>query len=115
MTTRFSVTAAGDLRREGGRFVRVDSTAERLQTRLRILLGEWFLDRRAGVPYLEQVIGRANIGHVRQILRTRILATEGVRTLDRLDLVLDRQSRVLTVTFAVNGGPEATTDLGLTA
>lgn len=104
MTTRLSVTAAGDLERVNGRFVRVDSTAQRLQTRLRILLGEWWLDRNAGVPYLEQIVGRGSIAHVRQILRERILATEGVTTLDELQLRLDRATRVLTVTFAVNGG-----------
>lgn len=104
MTTRLSVTAVGDLRRVNGRFVRVDSTAERLQTRLRILLSEWFLDRGEGVPYLEQIVGRGSIAHVRQILRQRILETEGVRSLDQLDLNLDRQTRVLSVVFAVNGG-----------
>lgn len=107
MTTRLSITAAGDIERVNGRFVRVDSTAQRLQTRLRILLGEWFLDRSEGLPYFEQIIGRtSSIAHVRQILAQRIRDTEGVRTLDEMTLNLDAQTRVLTVTFRVNGGPE---------
>lgn len=105
MTTRFSVTPSGDLERVNGRFVRVDSTPQRLQTRLRILLGEWFLERDAGLPYFEQIIGRtSSIAHVRQILAQRIRETEGVQTLDELALNLNTTTRVLTVTFRVNGG-----------
>lgn len=104
MTTALQLNASGDLVRVNGRFVRTDSTAQRVQTRLRFIRGEWFLDRAAGVPYRSTILRKApNLDHIRQVLREEILATEGVRTLDELALEYERANRLLRVRFVVNG------------
>jgi hypothetical protein len=112
MTTRFEVNANNDLVRRNGSFVRVDSVQQRLQTRLKILLGEWYLQRDEGMPIFTEVIGRSNIAHVRQLYRSRIVRTEGVTSLDKLELELNSTTRVLTIRFAVNGGPLVDAELG---
>lgn len=34
------------------------ATAQRLQTRLRMFMGEWFLNTNLGVPYLQSILGK---------------------------------------------------------
>ena len=81
-----------------GSIVMVDDVVQRLKTRLRFFLGEWFLDLTVGTPYLQRILVKApNLGYIRGALRERILGTEGVARLDRLDLRFDRVTRRLSV------------------
>lgn len=112
MTEAFQVNSDGDMVRVNGRFVRVDSTAQRLQTRLRYIRGEWFLNRENGVPYFERILGKGrNVSHIRQVLAAEIKAVEGVTSLDEIRLELDRATRALSVSFRVNGGDRTTITL----
>jgi hypothetical protein len=105
MTTAFQLTAGGDLARVNGRLQRIDSTAQRIACRLRLLRGEWFLNKADGVPYIDQVVGqKTNVPHLRQLFSEEIRAVEGVTSLDRLDVIVNQRTRVLRVEFQVNGG-----------
>lgn len=100
----------GDLVLKGGDLVLIDN-AERVVQQvlisLREWLGEWFLNTRDGVPYLEYILVKnPNETHIRQVLSDAILAVEGVSAITSMDFTFNRVLRVLTVEY------EATTIYG---
>lgn len=55
-----------------------DAVAQAARTRLKLEVGEWFLDVTAGTPYRTQVVGYGT-QHSRDIaIRNRILGTQGL-------------------------------------
>lgn len=106
----FKVDATtGDMVREGGRFVRiggVESIAQAVRSRLRLLLGDYFIDPQEGVPYWEQILVKnPSLSAVREIFRRTIVGTPGVDEVLQLDLTLSTE-RHLRVTARCD------TDLG---
>jgi hypothetical protein len=102
--------ADGDLDLTGGRLTLEDDVAQRVQRRLRLIRGEWFLDLDAGVPWLTDILGRGvNIGLIRSVLRDAILGTEGVSALRDFVLDFDRDDRRLRVSFRALGPDGAAT------
>lgn len=93
----------GDLDLRSGRIPLTSGTeavAQRIRMRLGMWRGEWFLDRRLGVPYFQEVLTRIrDVGRLRSIFRDAILGTEGVASVPRLELDLDAGQRHLTVRF----------------
>lgn len=88
------------------------NNAERVAQQIKISLlewlGEWFLDSRDGVPYLEYIlIKNYNLSHIRSILISTITAVDGVNSVTRMDINVDQRNRILTVDYAAN------TDYGL--
>lgn len=104
MTLQLQIDADGDLVMERGNLVLVDDVAQRVTTRLRMLLGEWFLDTADGTPYLQQILVKnPNLDHVRSALRARVLNTPGVRGIRTFELSLDRVRRKLSVEMQAFG------------
>lgn len=95
----------GDLRLVDGQLVLVsgtDAIRQDLAVRLRWFKGEWFLDRRTGVPWFQSILGhRASTAAIERILRTAIRATPGVSSITRLSIDTDNVERTLTVDFEV--------------
>jgi hypothetical protein len=77
-----------------------EAIAQRLRVRFRFFLGEWFLDRRLGVPYFRDVL-KKNPDEIliASILRTVLLSTPGIARVDTLEARLDRPTRTLSVNF----------------
>ena len=85
-----------------------ERVAQQVLITLRFWLGEWFLDTREGVPYLEYVLVKnPNMSHIRQILTEKIQSLEGVKSIISLDFDFRRVTRELYVDFEVD------TDYGL--
>lgn len=85
-----------------------ERVAQQVLITLRFWLGEWFLDTREGVPYLEYVLVKnPNMSHIRQILTEKIQSVEGVKSIVSLDFDFRRVTRELYVDFEVD------TDYGL--
>lgn len=79
-----------------------EQVAQQIKCRLKFWLGEWFLDNRKGVPYLDSIlIKNPAMQQIRSIFRAQITGIEGVSKLDNLTLDWDRKARVLTVNYAV--------------
>lgn len=101
----------GDLQLDGARLARhaltVDAIRQAVVVRLRTFRGEWFLDESTGLPYFRSILVKnPNTNLVRSLYRDALLTTPGVRSVESLELALDRGTRTLRVRFA------ATTDLG---
>lgn len=93
----------GDLRLEGGQLVLVtgiEAIRQELVVRLRWFRGEWFLDRRTGVPWFQRIIGhRTALRIVEQIIRNVILSTPGIEAITTFTLAHDNAERRITIDF----------------
>ena len=78
----------------------LEEVAQRLQTKFQFFLGEWFLDETLGVPYYRDILVRnPNLPVIRSIFSQLITDDEGVENIVTLDLAVDGETRVLSVTF----------------
>ncbi|MDQ6213317.1 hypothetical protein [Achromobacter insolitus] len=78
--------------------------AERISQQVKVtllaFLGEWFLDTSFGVPYFESILVKSpDRASIEAVLRARIRAVPGVDRVRRLDLDIERELRILRVTF----------------
>ena len=72
--------------------------AQHLRIRLKFFLGEWFLDTRLGVPYIQQILRkRPQLAVVQDILRRTVLSTPGIIEILSFSFELDSVTRRLTV------------------
>lgn len=103
--------ASSDLVIKNNDLILIDNAervAQQVLITLRFWLGEWFLDTKQGVPYLEYVLVKnPNMNHIRQILAEKIQSVEGVNNIVSLDFDFRRITRELYVNF------EIYTDYGL--
>jgi hypothetical protein len=77
-----------------------EEVRQRLDTKYRFFLGEWFLDARLGVPYFRDVLVKnPDMRVVRSLMERVAIADPGVDAVTQLDVTLDTQTRVLTVAF----------------
>lgn len=68
--------------------------------RLRMFLGEWFLDNRQGVPWLQQILTKTAAGTATDaLLQNTILGTPGLVALLSYASTLNRANRTLTISF----------------
>lgn len=93
----------GDLVLENGTTKPIDGAEyarQRIECDLSLFLGEWFLDKREGIPYFRDVlIKNPNPAVVRSIFRSTILKVPGIVDVPTLDIVLDKSARRMTVTW----------------
>lgn len=95
-----------DLVLTGGDLVLVaDGAAIRQEAdiRLQFLLGEWFLDISAGLPFFQNILVKSpNLSAIRSIFHDEILAVDGITTVKTLDLDFNRSTRTLKVSWTAD-------------
>lgn len=103
--------ATGDLVLHDGDVLLIDNAervAQQILITLRFWLGEWFLDTKDGIPYLEYVLVKSpNLLHIRQIFTEAMEKVDGVKRVEEMNLAFDVKNRSLRVDY------EASTDYGL--
>jgi hypothetical protein len=78
-----------------------DRVAQQIKINLLSLLGEWFLDNRYGVPYLEEILVKnPHIASVETILRNHISSVPNVIRIEYFGMDWNRQTRSLSVEFS---------------
>ncbi len=99
----FRIIPAGDLAITNHQIVLVSAvtlTRQKLRSRFKFFLGEWFLDLRQGMPYYRDVfVKNPNIPVIRSLFRRCAIETPGVKSLRRFDLALDAVERELSFDF----------------
>lgn len=79
-----------------------------IRTRLRTIMGEWFLDRTLGVPYFQAILVKgADPRGIQSILSAEIAAVQGVSAVVSVNLAYDKKKRALAAAYQVQ------TDAGL--
>lgn len=76
------------------------AVAQSVQTRLALWQGKWFLDTESGTPWLQEILGYS--GAYEQVIRSRILETGGVKSIETLDLLLNPDERRISITAELN-------------
>jgi len=74
-----------------------NGVAQSVQTRLGLWEGEWFLDNTEGTPYAQQILGYNTKSLYDMALKARILATQGVSSIDNYSSSFNPVTRALTV------------------
>jgi len=78
-----------------------EQIAQNLAIRLRFILGEWFLDIDAGVPYYEDIFVKSpNQYRVESVLKEEIVNTEGVVEILSFNTQFNSQTRKFSVVFS---------------
>jgi hypothetical protein len=99
----YELTDGGDIRISNGDKVLVEdgpATAQRIKQKLSLWRGEWFLDARAGFPWLQDVLGQRVRPEVLQsLLRDVITRDPGIRTLEELNLDFENEARRIEISF----------------
>ncbi len=83
---------------EGGLVLVRDARAiaQKVENRFRFFLGEWFLDLREGVPYLQDILIKGpSIGVIRQLFLKVVTSTPGMADVVDFDMQYDAPSRTL--------------------
>lgn len=76
---------------------KAEGVGQLVSTRLRLWLGQWFLNVNDGTPYLTRVLGKYTDDFRDATIQQRILATPNVTGLRGYNSTLDRQTRLWTV------------------
>jgi hypothetical protein len=75
----------------------------RLAIRLQFILNEWFLDTAVGLPYPQFIFEQSSdLADVYSLFRNEITNTEGVDSIESLQLTPSPESKSLQIDFAVN-------------
>jgi hypothetical protein len=76
----------------------VEAIRLRVVSRLKFFKGEWFLDKRQGIPYFEAVfVKNPDLSLVQSIFRQAILGTPGVQSIARMVTTFNRGARSFVV------------------
>lgn len=84
-----------------------EAVAQAVDTRLKLDVGEWFLDKTEGMPW-DQVLGERTAGTRDSAIQRRILGTQGLTQIDSYESAVDPETRKFSATA------EITTDYGST-
>lgn len=77
-----------------------DRVRQQLVVKLRLWVGEWFLDTEFGTPYLESILGKQiTLGGAVAAIKQSILEVNDVQQITRFDYNFDRKARRLVVDF----------------
>jgi len=76
--------------------------AQSVLTRLRLWAGEWFLDTTEGTPWLQKVLGKSSKLVYDIAIRTRVLGTQGVSSIENYSSTLDTTKRKLSLSMTIN-------------
>lgn len=98
----------GDLQLDAGQIVLLENSetvpnpeavTQELRQKLHFFKGEWFLDQREGIPYYEEVFKKnPNVDILRTIFREVILGTNGIESIEVLNIVIG-SDRVADIDF----------------
>lgn len=76
-----------------------------IDTRLKMFLGEWFLDTRQGFPWFEEILDKKPVpGKLDALVRRTLLGTPEVADLLLLTVEFDRDTRTSKVVYRVKTG-----------
>lgn len=77
-----------------------DRVRQNVLIKLRLWVGEWFLDTEFGTPYIEKILGkRLSLSGAVAALKKAILEVNDVQDITKFNYEFNRQTRSLSVDF----------------
>lgn len=94
-----ALDANGDIVTSGTQFfTEPEEVAQSVKSRLKLHLGEWFLNINDGVPWFDAILGiGVPIGVKNAILQERVVTGPNVAGITRWDSQFDRTARTLSI------------------
>ncbi len=75
-----------------------EAVGQHVRQRLSTFSGEWFLDTTAGVPWLDQILGKAyDPAFAESVVKAEILNTDGVTEITSFSVSFDKATRGLII------------------
>lgn len=71
-------------------------------SRLRLILGEWFLDLDEGTPWIDGILGKTNRNTINYVITNRILETPNVTGIEDYNVDIDSNNRIVNITVTIN-------------
>lgn len=93
-----ALDTSGDIAIANGRpsfVIGAEYVAQKMQSRFRTILGEWFMDKRVGVPYVDFVDPGYDLSLIQSTLTRVAQETPGVLEILGMTLEVDRSTRQL--------------------
>lgn len=82
--------------------VNAESVRINVETKLLVLLGEWFLDTTLGVDYLGKIAQKPpDFAYLQSVVKATILATDGVQSIESFDMTFSQSSRIVSITASI--------------
>lgn len=78
-----------------------EAVGQAIKTRLLLITGEWFLNLNEGTPWYTQVLGKYTAGIYDTVIKSRIIGTPGVLSIDTYQSTIDPDTRSLDVNATV--------------
>ncbi len=78
------------------------AVAQAVWTRLRLWVGEWFIDQTEGTPYQQAALGTNKKATIEPAIRARILGTQNVTSIESFDLVINPDDRKASISAVIN-------------
>jgi hypothetical protein len=79
-----------------------EGVAQAVMTRLKLWVGEWFLDVSEGTAYQQAVLGTGTRETIEPAIRTRLLDTQGVESIDRFLVKINPTTRVVSIEATIS-------------
>lgn len=79
-----------------------EAVGQAVETRLKLWVGEWFLNVTEGTEYQTNVLGTGKSQSAGPVIRQRILETEGVTEIVSFDLNVNAETRRLSIESTIN-------------
>ncbi|MEY8709484.1 hypothetical protein [Mangrovibacter phragmitis] len=90
--------SGGDIVTSGAHFVTgKEETRQACICRLRLFLGEYFLDATDGTPWFQSILGKSSRDIAEANIKQRMLSTPGVIAINTFDMDSDRKNRKFTL------------------
>lgn len=103
MGVLFRFIPKGDIDIQAGKVQLVSGrqyVRQKIASRLKFFLGEWFRDQRLGIPYYRVVfIMNPDLDVIRSLYRNVILSVQEVTRVENIELDYDKTSRKMAVGF----------------
>lgn len=92
----------GDIKTSGRQFVEGrESVAQGVRARLRMFLGESFIDITQGTPWFQRILGKTPQDVAETNIKRRILAAPGVDRIRQFNFDSDRQERLYQISTVI--------------
>lgn len=79
-----------------------DTVAQAALTRLRLWVGEWWLDTTEGTPYQQAALGTGKRKTIEPAIRARILGTQGCTGITSFSIAFDDDARIAKIAATIN-------------
>lgn len=82
-----------------GHKTKSNAIAQNVKTEILSLYNDWFLDYENGIRWFNYLKKNPNIPSLKKELKRQVLKVDGVKSLEKLDLVMDERKAIVSIEY----------------